>query len=81
MFGALALLPLSGVVLLRDLGPLPENEAPHDPVGQGQAAHQQNTNEPLRPEDVVVGSLTFAMPEGLEEHEPRLPDPRSPRPP
>ena len=28
MFGALALFPLSGVVLLRDLGPLPGHQAP-----------------------------------------------------
>ena len=28
-----------------------------------------NTNEPLRPEDIAVGSLTFAKPEGLEEHD------------
>jgi ubiquinol-cytochrome c reductase iron-sulfur subunit len=26
-----------------------------------------NTNEPLRPSDIAVGSLTFAKPEGLEE--------------
>ena len=41
MFGALALVPLSGVVLLRDLGPLPENKLRTTAVGQGQAAHQQ----------------------------------------
>ena len=29
MFGALALVPLSGVVLLRDLGPLPGTSCAH----------------------------------------------------
>ena len=33
MFGALALVPLSGVVLLRDLGPAAREEAPHTRCG------------------------------------------------
>ena len=80
MFGALALVPLSGVVLLRDLGPLPEDEAaPHRCGPRASCSINMNTNEPLRPEDVVVGSLTFAKPEGLEEERRGLPDSRSPR--
>ncbi|MFJ2113538.1 MULTISPECIES: Rieske 2Fe-2S domain-containing protein [unclassified Streptomyces] len=68
MFGALALVPLSGVVLLRELGPLPENKLRTTLWAKGKELINMNTHEPLRPEDVVVGSLTFAMPEGLEEH-------------
>ncbi|MET7284941.1 Rieske 2Fe-2S domain-containing protein [Streptomyces sp. NPDC005573] len=67
MFGALALVPLSGVMLLRDLGPLPHNSLRHTLWAKGKLLVNVNTGEPLRPEDVAVGSLTFARPEGLEE--------------
>lgn len=67
MFGALALVPLSGVVLLRDLGPLPEKKLRNTLWAKGKQLINMNTMEPLRPEDVAVGSLTFAMPEGLTE--------------
>ncbi|MFK4068045.1 Rieske 2Fe-2S domain-containing protein [Streptomyces sp. NPDC029674] len=69
MFGALALVPLSGVVLLRDLGPLPEDKLRHTKWAKGKMLLNMNTNEPLRPADVQVGSLTFAMPEGMSEHD------------
>ncbi|MGW7379373.1 cytochrome bc1 complex Rieske iron-sulfur subunit [Streptomyces sp. NPDC054794] len=67
MFGALTLVPLAGVVLLRDLGPLPGTSLRHTLWSKGKLLVNMNTNEPLRPEDVAVGSLTFAKPEGLEE--------------
>lgn len=67
MFGALALVPLSGVVLLRDLGPLPEDKLRHTMWKKGLRLINQNTGEPLRPEDITVGSLIFAKPDGLEE--------------
>ncbi|WP_328722144.1 Rieske (2Fe-2S) protein [Streptomyces sp. NBC_00247] len=67
MFGALALVPLAGVVLLRDLGPLPEKKLRSTLWANGKKLINMNTMEPLRPEDIAVGSLTFAMPEGLEE--------------
>ncbi|MET8331692.1 Rieske 2Fe-2S domain-containing protein [Streptomyces sp. NPDC005181] len=67
LFGALALVPLSGVMLLRDLGPLPEKKLRQTLWSKGKQLINVNTMQPLRPEDVVVGSLTFAMPEGLEE--------------
>jgi quinol---cytochrome c reductase iron-sulfur subunit len=67
MFGALALVPLSGVMLLRDLGTLPGTKLRHTLWSKGKLLVNMNTNEPLRPSDVAVGSLTFAKPEGLEE--------------
>ncbi|MGW2930277.1 cytochrome bc1 complex Rieske iron-sulfur subunit [Streptomyces sp. NPDC001156] len=67
MFGALALFPLSGVMLLRDLGPLPGTKLRHTMWSKGKLLVNMNTNQPLRPSDVAVGSLTFAKPEGLEE--------------
>ncbi|MEU4271179.1 Rieske 2Fe-2S domain-containing protein [Streptomyces sp. NPDC026092] len=69
MFGALTLVPLSGIVLLRDMGPLPEKKLRSTLWANGKQLINMNTHEPLRPEDVAVGSLTFAMPEGLTEHD------------
>ncbi|MFD7709082.1 Rieske 2Fe-2S domain-containing protein [Streptomyces sp. NPDC059785] len=69
MFGALALVPLSGVMLLRDLGPLPGDKLRHTLWSKGKLLVNMNTNEPLKASDVAVGSLTFAKPEGLEEHD------------
>ncbi|GAA0469879.1 Rieske 2Fe-2S domain-containing protein [Streptomyces sp. NPDC046215] len=69
MFGALALVPLSGVVLLRDLGPLPGTKLRKTAWAQGKMLINQNSLQPLRPEDVQVGSLTFAMPEGMKEED------------
>jgi len=73
MFGALALFPLSGVMLLRDLGPLPGTKLRHTLWSKGKLLVNMNTNLPLRPSDVAVGSLTFAKPEGLEEHDENFP--------
>ncbi len=69
MLGALAMLPLSAVMIMRDLGPLPEDKLRKTLWAKGKLLINQNTMEPLRPEDVLVGSLTFAMPEGLDEHQ------------
>ncbi|WP_372348760.1 Rieske 2Fe-2S domain-containing protein [Streptomyces sp. KL116D] len=69
LFGALALVPLSGVVLLRDLGPLPGTKLRHTAWKEGKKLVNMNTNEPLRASDITVGSLTFAKPEGVEEHD------------
>ncbi|MGW6754787.1 cytochrome bc1 complex Rieske iron-sulfur subunit, partial [Streptomyces sp. NPDC055006] len=67
LFGAVAMVPLSGIVLLRDLGPLPEDKLRHTAWKKGKLLVNMNTNEPMRPSDIVVGSLTFAKPEGVEE--------------
>ncbi|MEZ7004248.1 Rieske 2Fe-2S domain-containing protein [Streptomyces sp. SCSIO 75703] len=69
MLGALTLVPLSGVVLLRDLGPLPGTKLRHTMWSKGKLLVNMNTNQPIRPSDVVVGSLSFAMPEGMSEHD------------
>ncbi|OKI27753.1 ubiquinol-cytochrome C reductase [Streptomyces sp. CB03911] len=72
LIGSMALVPLSGVVLLRDLGPLPEKKLQHTGWDLATPEHplplvNMNTNKPMKAEDIVVGSLTFAKPEGLEE--------------
>jgi len=61
------MVPLAGVIMLRDLGPLPGKSLTHTLWAKGKVLINANTNQPLRPEDVVVGSLTFGMPEGLHE--------------
>ena len=72
LIGSMALVPLSGVVLLRDLGPLPEDKLQHTGWDEATEAKplaliNMNTNRPMKAEDIAVGSLTFAKPEGLEE--------------
>ncbi|CAG6395699.1 Rieske (2Fe-2S) protein [Streptomyces cocklensis] len=69
MLGALTLVPLSAVVILRDLGPMPQDKLRHTAWAKGKALINPNTNKPLRPEDIPVGSLTFAQPEGLNEED------------
>ncbi|GAB2910953.1 cytochrome bc1 complex Rieske iron-sulfur subunit [Streptomyces mayteni] len=69
MFGALALVPLSGVVLLRDLGPLPHDKLRHSRWKEGSLVINESTQQPLRPEDIPVGALVQAMPEGLDPHD------------
>ncbi|MFJ6213865.1 Rieske 2Fe-2S domain-containing protein [Streptomyces sp. NPDC092296] len=72
LIGSMALVPLSGVVLLRDLGPLPEKKLLHTNWNDATAAQpiklvSMNTDLPLKAEDITVGSLVFAKPEGLSE--------------
>ncbi|MGW1888653.1 cytochrome bc1 complex Rieske iron-sulfur subunit [Streptomyces sp. NPDC002004] len=72
MVGALGLVPLSGLFLLRDLGPLPGDSLRHTAWSKGKLIVNMNTNQPLRASDIPVGSLTFAKPEGLEETNPEF---------
>ncbi|WP_129839386.1 Rieske 2Fe-2S domain-containing protein [Streptomyces sp. RFCAC02] len=69
MLGAVAVVPLAGVVLLRDLGPLPHEKLRHTKWKKGSLIVNESTMEPLRPEDITVGSLTQAMPEGMSPHD------------
>jgi ubiquinol-cytochrome c reductase iron-sulfur subunit len=74
LYGALALVPLSGVLLLRDLGPLPGNKLQHTAWRAGARIINESTMQPLRPEDITVGSLTQAMPEGIDPHDHDFPE-------
>ncbi|MEV5984066.1 Rieske 2Fe-2S domain-containing protein [Streptomyces sp. NPDC052051] len=69
MFGALTVVPLSSLFLLGGLGPKPGTKLRHTAWRNGKLLVNMNTNQPMRPSDVAVGSLTFAKPEGLEEHD------------
>ena len=67
MFGALALVGLPAIVLLRDLGPLPGNVLRTTMWTSGMRILVAETNQPIRPEDLTVGTLISAVPEGLKE--------------
>ncbi|MYS87092.1 ubiquinol-cytochrome c reductase iron-sulfur subunit [Embleya scabrispora] len=67
MIGAMALVPLSGVVLLRDLGPLPGTKLRHTDWKPGTELINEATGLPIKPDDIVKGSLTMVLPDGLVE--------------
>jgi ubiquinol-cytochrome c reductase iron-sulfur subunit len=70
LIGALALLGLPAVVLLRDLGQVKDKEKKLARTAWADLEHRQiineNTGEPLRPEDITVGSMVFGRPKGVE---------------
>ncbi len=73
LLGALLLLPLPAVILLRDLGPLPGDAKKHTLWDAGVRVLKDRSFEPIRPSDVQVGSLVTAMPAtflDLPEHGP-----------
>ncbi len=64
LIGALLLLPLPAVILLRDLGPAPEGAKKQTVWDTGVRVLRDNrsTYDPIRPADLQVGSLIPAMP-------------------
>ncbi len=69
LIGALALLPIPAVLLLRDLGPLPGKKLEETIISENIRIVIDGTQRPLRPEDIPVGGLVNAVPENLEEVE------------
>ena len=67
LIGAMVLLPLPAVVLLRDLGPLPGDKKAHTIWGPDVRVVRDDSFEPLRPTDLEIGSLVNAMPETFED--------------
>jgi len=65
LLGAMALLPLSALVLLRDLGPLPGTELRTTLWAKGVRIVQDPSLQPIRPEDVVFGGLVSGLPATL----------------
>jgi ubiquinol-cytochrome c reductase iron-sulfur subunit len=65
LIGALALVPLSGVVLLRDLGPMPGTKLRHTAWKPGMKLINEATGLPLKPNMIMKGALTMARPAGL----------------
>lgn len=68
MLLALGLVALSPIVLLRDLGPLPQTHMFKTVWRRGMRLIVEGTGQPIRPEDFAVpGSLLSIVPEGHEE--------------
>lgn len=72
LIGALLLLPLPMLVLLRDLGPLPRKMLDHTIITpQVRIVTDGPEPGPLRPEDIPIGGLVNAVPADLPEVEER----------
>jgi ubiquinol-cytochrome c reductase iron-sulfur subunit len=67
LIGAMALLPLPALVLLRDLGPLPGDKLEHTIWAEGVRVVTDITFTPIRPAELQFGSIVNAMPENFEE--------------
>jgi ubiquinol-cytochrome c reductase iron-sulfur subunit len=69
LLGALALMPLPAVVLLRDTGPLPGDALSTTFWKEGTRLTLDPTGEPLKASSLTIGSIAHIMPEGIEETE------------
>jgi ubiquinol-cytochrome c reductase iron-sulfur subunit len=67
LIGAMALLPLPAVVILRDLGPLPGNTKASTIWGPDVRVLRDGSFEPLQPSELDIGSLVNAMPATFED--------------
>ncbi|NED98287.1 Rieske (2Fe-2S) protein [Phytoactinopolyspora alkaliphila] len=73
LLGALALLPLPAIVLLRDLGPLPGDTKENTVWAEGVRLLTDVTYQPITPEQMELGQLVNVMPatyRDLPEHGP-----------
>jgi ubiquinol-cytochrome c reductase iron-sulfur subunit len=69
LLGAMGLLGLPAVVLLRDLGPLPGNSFSTTVWQKGVRVVNDVSGEPIKPEDLKVGALVNAEPAVFFEQE------------
>jgi ubiquinol-cytochrome c reductase iron-sulfur subunit len=67
LIGALLLFPVPLVVFLKDMGPLPGTSLRTTIWRKGTRIVVDVTGQPLRPEDLIVGTLVSASPEGLDK--------------
>jgi ubiquinol-cytochrome c reductase iron-sulfur subunit len=65
LLGALAILPLPAIVLLRDLGPLPEKRLRHSGWKKGVRLVDATTKEPVKHGDLEIGGIKTVMPDGF----------------
>jgi len=70
LIGALALVPLPAVVLLRDTGPLPGNSLSTTFWKPGMRLLTDPQMQPIKPEDLRIGSVAHIVPQGLTEATP-----------
>lgn len=69
LLGALGLLGLPAVVLLRDLGPLPGDKLEHTVWAKGVRIVNDVSGEPIKPSGIQVGQLINAEPDLFFERE------------
>src|SRR6185312_10298210 len=67
LIGALALVPLPAIVFLRDAGPLPGNDLSTTFWKAGMRLLTDPQLQPLKPEELRVGSIAQIVPEGLDK--------------
>ena len=65
LIGALLLFPIPLIVVLKDMGPLPEQALNHTIWRKGSRIVVDVTGKPLRPEDLAIGTLVSASPADL----------------
>jgi ubiquinol-cytochrome c reductase iron-sulfur subunit len=70
LIGALALVPLPAVVLLRDTGPLPGNALSTTFWKPGMRLLTDPQMQPIKLEDLRIGSVAHIVPQGLTEATP-----------
>jgi ubiquinol-cytochrome c reductase iron-sulfur subunit len=69
LIGALALVPLPAVVLLRDTGPMPGNSLSVTFWEEGMRLVRDPEGGAIKASDITIGSVVHVMPEGIEEAE------------
>ena len=69
LLGAAALAPLPALLLLGDLGPLPQDKLARTLWARGVRLTRDPTGTPIRASEVTLGSVFHVIPEGLEETE------------
>lgn len=69
LIGAAALAPLPAVLLLGDLGPLPQDKLTKTLWARGVRLVRDPAGTPIRAADVTIGSMFHVMPEGIQEAE------------
>ena len=62
MLGALGMLGLPAIVLLRDLGPAPGDKLAHTVWAKGMRVVNDVAGTPIKPEEVEIGQLINAEP-------------------
>jgi ubiquinol-cytochrome c reductase iron-sulfur subunit len=67
LIGALALVPLPAIVFLRDTGPLPGNDLSTTFWKGGMRLLTDPQLQPLKPEELRIGSVVHIVPEGLDK--------------
>jgi ubiquinol-cytochrome c reductase iron-sulfur subunit len=70
LIGAMALVPLPAVVLLRDTGPMPGNDLSTTFWKAGMRLLTDPQMQPIRPQDMRIGSVVHIVPQGLTEQTP-----------